>query len=123
MLKPTDLSAKCRANYNNSNEKLSITLCCDQICPFWLRLLLWPQVEDLEVGVGSEAGAELGKGLRVVAEAVPLKAKSDEAGVEPQEVTQGHHAAPGHVVSAEIESLDARTPHDSLVIWKINPNT
>ena len=58
-----------------------------------------------------------------MAEAVPLEAESGEAGAEPQEVAQRHHAAPSHVVAAEVESLDARTPHDSLVIWKINPNT
>ena len=121
MLKPTDLSAKCMANYNDSNEKLTFTLCV-QIWPFWL-LLLWPEVEDLEVGVGSEAGAELDEGLLVVAEAVPLEAEFGEAGAEPQEVAQSDHAAPGHVVAAEVESLDARTPHYPLVIWKINPNT
>ena len=58
-----------------------------------------------------------------MAEAVPLEAESGEAGAEPQEVAQRDHAAPGHVVAAEVESLDARTPHYSLVIWKINANT
>ena len=85
--------------------------------------MLWPEVEGLEAGVGGEAGAELGEALLVVAEAVPLEAEFGEAGAEPQEVAQSDHAAPGHVVAAEVESLDARTPHYSLVIWKINPNT
>ena len=34
MLKPTDLSAKCMANYNDSNEKLSIQLCVTKFVHF-----------------------------------------------------------------------------------------
>ena len=105
------------ANYNDWNEKWNFD------SKYAHLLLLWPEVEALEAGVGGEAGAELGEALLVVAEAVPLEAEPREAGAEPQEVAQHHHAAPGHVVAAEVESLDARTPHYPLETWKIKPNT
>ena len=86
-----------------------------------LLLLLWPEVEVLEVGVGGEAGAELGEALLVVAKAVPLEAEPGEAGAQPQEVAQRHHAAPRHVVPAEVERPDAGAPHYSLAIQIIEP--
>ena len=105
------------ANYNDWNEKWNFDSKCAHL------LLFWPEVEAIEAGISGEAGAELGEALLVVAEAVPLEAEPREAGAEPQEVAQHHHAAPGHVVAAEVESLDAWTPHYPLETWKIKPNT
>ena len=77
-------------------------------------VVVLPEVEGLEARVGGQAGAELGEALRVLPHAVPLQVELDQAAVDPQEVTELHHAAAHHVVTAQVEGPDGGVPHDAL---------
>ena len=73
-----------------------------------------PQIKELKTGVGSKSRTKLREGLLVMTHTVPLQEQLGDAGVDPQQVSQGHHAATRHVVPTQTQRFYTAVSHNTL---------